>query len=81
MSLSVPEGPANSNDLAGGGSREVCDREESLAIPMANLDDFNFGDSNHRRLCRAIVAGEVEPQWQTHFRAFFGAVGAILGRT
>ena len=52
-------------DLAEGGACE--DREESLAIPKANLDDFSFGDSNHRRLCRAIVVGEVVSQPQMHF--------------
>ena len=64
----------SSASLAEGGAHE--DLDESLAIPMANLDDFSFGDSNHLRLCHAIVAGEVVPQVQMHFRF----VGVIPGR-
>ena len=75
MSLSVPEGPTSPTDLAEGGACE--DHEESLAIPTANLDDFSFGDSNHRRLCCAIVVGEVVSQPQMHFLV----TGVILRHT
>ena len=64
-------GSGGSAGLAEGGARE--DLDESLAIPMANLDDFSFGDSNHFRLCRAIVTGEVVSQVQMHFR-FVGVI-------
>jgi len=60
----VSDGAVGRVSLAGGGAR---DNNESLAIPNANLDDFSFGDSNHCRLCRAIVASEVVSQLQMHF--------------
>ena len=75
MNLSVPEGPANSNNLTEGGTCEG--NNESLAIPKVNLDDFSFRDSKHRCLCHAIVAGDVVSQLQTHFLIF----GAIPGHT
>lgn len=59
-----------SGGLAGPDERRARRREESLAIPRAYFVDFNFGDSIHCRLCRAIVVGEVEPQPQTHVPAF-----------
>lgn len=68
----VTAGPsANLAGVTKEGPREGC---ESLAIPKANLVDFSFGDSNHCRLCRAIVVVEVVLQPQGHFLV----VGAIV---
>jgi len=64
----VPDASGGPADLTDPDERGT--REESLAIPRANLVDFSFGESIHRRLCRAIVAAEVEPQPQTHVLAF-----------
>jgi len=66
--LGSPAGPT--------GPDEEGIREESLAILMANFDDFSFGDSIHCRLCRTIVADEVVLQPQMHFLVF----DVILGR-